>query len=168
MLLASRRCSAFAVAGRRALAGAAAGPLRKTPLWDNHVALGGKMVEFGGWDMPVQYPDGIVKSHEHTRAAAGLFDVSHMLGCVVRGADRVAFMEKLCTADLAALPEGMGSLTVITNEEVPPLATLPPRLLSFSSASLPTSLSPSLRQPRCDQTLVAGRRDRRLHRHQRG
>jgi len=74
------------------------------------------MVEFGGWDMPVQYPDGIVKSHEHTRQAAGLFDVSHMLGCVVRGADRVAFMEKLCTADLAGLPEGMGSLTVITNE----------------------------------------------------
>jgi len=75
------------------------------------------MVEFGGWDMPVQYPDGIVKSHEHTRTAAGLFDVSHMLGCVLRGADRVAFMEKLCTADLKALPDGMGSLTVITNEE---------------------------------------------------
>ena len=95
----------------------ATGPLRKTPLYDSHVALGGKMVEFGGWDMPVQYPAGIVKSHEHTRAAAGLFDVSHMLGCVVRGADRVAFMEKLCTADLAALPDGMGSLTLITNEQ---------------------------------------------------
>jgi len=73
-------------------------------------------VEFGGWDMPVQYPEGIVKSHEHTRVAAGLFDVSHMLGCIVRGADRVAFMEKLCTADIAGLPEGMGGLTVITNE----------------------------------------------------
>jgi len=108
--------SAFRVATRR-LAGASGGPLRKTPLWESHVALGGKMVEFGGWDMPVQYPAGIVKSHEHTRAAAGLFDVSHMLGCVVRGADRVAFMEKLCTADLKALPDGMGSLTVITNEE---------------------------------------------------
>jgi len=95
----------------------ASGPLRKTPLWDTHVALGGKMVEFGGWDMPVQYPAGIVKSHEHTRKAAGLFDVSHMLGCVIRGADRAAFMEKLCTADIKGLAEGMGSLTVITNEE---------------------------------------------------
>lgn len=100
----------------RRLAAAAGGPLRKTPLWENHVALGGKMVEFGGWDMPVQYPAGIVKSHEHTRAASGLFDVSHMLGCIVRGKDRVAFMEKLCTADLAALTEGMGSLTLLTNE----------------------------------------------------
>ena len=53
----------FGLAARR-LATAAGGPLRKTPLWDTHVALGGKMVEFGGWDMPVQYPDGIIKSHE--------------------------------------------------------------------------------------------------------
>merc|ERR1719238_2056163 len=110
------RAPALRVASRH-LAAAAAGPLRKTPLWDTHVALGGKMVEFGGWDMPVQYPAGIMKSHIHTREAAGLFDVSHMLGCVVRGADRVAFMEKLCTADLKALPDGMGSLTVITNDD---------------------------------------------------
>merc|ERR1719454_2478103 len=100
----------------RPLAAAASGPLRKTPLNETHRALGGKMVPFGGWDMPVQYPEGIVKSHEHTRVAAGLFDVSHMLGVVLRGKDRVAFMEKLCCADLKALPEGMGSLTMITNE----------------------------------------------------
>ena len=72
--------------GVRRMAAAAGGALRKTPLWETHTALGGKMVEFGGWDMPVQYPEGIVKSHEHTRKAAGLFDVSHMLGCVGRGA----------------------------------------------------------------------------------
>jgi len=95
----------------------AAGPLRKTPLYETHVALGGKMVEFGGWDMPVQYPDGIVKSHEHTRVAAGLFDVSHMVGTIIRGADRVAFMEKLCPADLKSLPAGMGGLTVLPNED---------------------------------------------------
>ena len=100
----------------RTLATASGKALRKTPLHESHVALGGKMVEFGGWDMPVQYPAGIVKSHEHTRKAAGLFDVSHMLGVVLRGADRVEFMEKLCTADIKALPDGMGSLTVITNE----------------------------------------------------
>jgi len=105
--------------GRSARRFAAAGdaPLRKTPLYDNHVALGGKMVPFGGWGMPVQYPAGIIESHLHTRKSAGLFDVSHMLGVVLRGKDRVEFMEKLCTADLKALPEGMGSLTLITNDE---------------------------------------------------
>ena len=51
------------------------------------------------------------------RDNAGLFDVSHMLGVVIRGADRVAFMEKMCIADLKVLPDGMGSLTMITNEE---------------------------------------------------
>uniref|UniRef100_A0A7S3RU49 Aminomethyltransferase n=2 Tax=Choreotrichia TaxID=141411 RepID=A0A7S3RU49_9SPIT len=74
------------------------------------------MAAFGGWDMPIQYPEGIMKSHLHTRESAGLFDVSHMLGVVVRGADRVAFMESLCVADLQALPAGMGTLSVLTNE----------------------------------------------------
>jgi len=101
----------------RRLAGAAGGPLRETPLYKSHVALGGKMVPFGGWNMPVQYPAGIIESHLHCRANAGLFDVSHMLGVAIRGADRVAFMEKLCCADIKALPTGMGSLTMLTNEE---------------------------------------------------
>jgi aminomethyltransferase len=96
---------------------AAAGELRKTPLHETHKALGGKMVPFGGWDMPVQYPEGILKSHLHTREAAGLFDVSHMLGVMLRGKDRVAFMETLCTSDLKALPDGMGALAVLTNAE---------------------------------------------------
>ena len=52
----------------RRLAGAAEGPLRKTPLNAAHVALGGKMVPFGGWDMPVQYPAGIINSHLHCRS----------------------------------------------------------------------------------------------------
>uniref|UniRef100_A0A6T9MJR7 Aminomethyltransferase n=1 Tax=Haptolina ericina TaxID=156174 RepID=A0A6T9MJR7_9EUKA len=101
----------------RHFAAAAEGPLRKTPLHANHVALGGKMVEFGGWDMPVQYPAGIIESHMHTRKSAGLFDVSHMLGVVIKGKDRVEFMEKLCCADIKALPDGMGSLSMLTNEE---------------------------------------------------
>jgi len=66
----------------------------------------------------VRYPEGIIKSHMHTRESAGLFDVSHMLGVVLRGADRVAFMESLCVADLAALPEGMGALSCLTNAQV--------------------------------------------------
>jgi aminomethyltransferase len=56
-----------------------------------------------------------MKSHLHTRESAGLFDVSHMLGVVIRGADRIPFMESLCVADLAALPSGMGTLSVLTN-----------------------------------------------------
>jgi len=94
-----------------------AGALRRTPLHSAHVALGAKMASFGGWDMPIQYPDGIMKSHLFCRENAGLFDVSHMLGVVIRGADRVAFMESLCTSDLKGLPDGMGSLSVITNED---------------------------------------------------
>jgi len=113
--LARAPCGIISLATRQ-LAGAS-GPLRKTPLYDTHVALGGKMVPFGGWDMPVQYPEGIVKSHVHCREAAGLFDVSHMLGVVIRGADRVAFMEKICPADVSGLAEGFGSLTVIPNAE---------------------------------------------------
>ncbi len=52
--------------------------LRRTPLYDLHVSLGAKMVPFAGWEMPVQYPMGVLNEHLHTRAAAGLFDVSHM------------------------------------------------------------------------------------------
>ncbi len=52
--------------------------LQRTPLYELHVALGAKMVPFAGYEMPVQYPLGILKEHLHTRAGAGLFDVSHM------------------------------------------------------------------------------------------
>ena len=58
--------------------------LRETPLHALHVALGARMVPFAGYDMPVQYPAGILKEHLHTRAAAGLFDVSHMGQIAVR------------------------------------------------------------------------------------
>ena len=52
--------------------------LRRTPLYAMHVRLGARMVPFAGYEMPVQYPGGIIKEHLHTRASAGLFDVSHM------------------------------------------------------------------------------------------
>ena len=53
-------------------------PLRRTPLYDLHIARGARMVPFAGYEMPVQYPAGIIAEHLHTRAKAGLFDVSHM------------------------------------------------------------------------------------------
>ena len=59
--------------------------LKQTPLHALHVARGGRMVPFAGYDMPVQYKLGILKEHLHTRAAAGLFDVSHMGQLVLRG-----------------------------------------------------------------------------------
>nr|WP_297457243.1 glycine cleavage system aminomethyltransferase GcvT [uncultured Halomonas sp.] len=81
--------------------------LNKTPLHDLHVALGGKMVEFAGYSMPVQYPLGVKKEHEHTRAACGLFDVSHMGQLIVRGSDPAAALESLVCADIVGLAEGM-------------------------------------------------------------
>ena len=60
---------------------------KKTPLYDSHVALGAKMVEFGGFLMPVQYPSGILAEHMAVREKAGLFDVSHMGELVFHGED---------------------------------------------------------------------------------
>ncbi|NCV22614.1 MAG: glycine cleavage system aminomethyltransferase GcvT, partial [Chloroflexi bacterium] len=53
-------------------------PLRRTPLFDTHVSLGGRMVPFGGWEMPVQYPAGVLAEHHAVRNAVGLFDIGHM------------------------------------------------------------------------------------------
>ena len=72
--------------------------LKRTPLYDLHVALGARMVPFAGWEMPVQYPLGVLGEHLHTRKAAGLFDVSHM-GQVILGArDAAARLEGLVLA----------------------------------------------------------------------
>ena len=63
-------------------------PLKRTPLYAEHVALGAKMVPFAGYEMPVQYPLGILKEHLATRAQAGLFDVSHMGQAMLIGPDQ--------------------------------------------------------------------------------
>ena len=86
----------------RALATDAA-ELRRTPLYDLNVELGGTMVEFGGWAMPIKYPGkegGIMHSHMHTREKAGLFDVSHMVPVRFYGADRAKFMETFLVGDI--------------------------------------------------------------------
>ncbi|RWR12377.1 glycine cleavage system aminomethyltransferase GcvT [Paenirhodobacter populi] len=76
--------------------------LKRTGLYDLHIELGAKMVPFAGWDMPVQYPMGVLKEHLHTRAAAGLFDVSHM-GQVILPMEAVAALETLLPVDVAGL-----------------------------------------------------------------
>ncbi|MCJ9429431.1 glycine cleavage system aminomethyltransferase GcvT [Kordiimonas marina] len=94
--------------------------LLKTPLYDLHVERGGKMVPFAGYLMPVQYPLGIMKEHEHTRSAAGLFDVSHMGQCYIRatdGGDPAAALEKLMPGALQVLKPGKMRYTLLLNDE---------------------------------------------------
>ena len=71
--------------------------MKKTVLHDKHIALGAKMVPFGGWDMPVQYPEGILAEHRHTRSGAAVFDTCHMGEFRIKGTAAAAEL------DLAAL-----------------------------------------------------------------
>lgn len=88
-----------------------------TALYDFHVRKGGKIVNFGGYLLPVQYSDqSIVNSHLSTRKNASIFDVSHMLQTEIRGKNCVDFLESVCTADIQGLKENSGVLTVFTNE----------------------------------------------------
>jgi aminomethyltransferase len=79
--------------------------LKRTPLFDFHVAHGGRMVDFAGWEMPVQYRS-ILDEHKAVRRAAGLFDVSHMGEVDVRGPGTLAFLQSLLTNDLAQMTPG--------------------------------------------------------------
>ncbi|MBS4055649.1 MAG: glycine cleavage system aminomethyltransferase GcvT [Thermaerobacter sp.] len=78
--------------------------MQHTPIYHQHVALGGQIVEFGGWALPLQYT-GILKEHETVRTALGLFDVSHMGEITVKGALAQDFMQKLVTGDIAKLKD---------------------------------------------------------------
>lgn len=80
--------------------------LRRTPLHSAHVALGAKMVPFAGWEMPVQYPTGILAEHKAVREAVGIFDVSHMGEFEVTGPDRNAFVNRITCNDVGALGPG--------------------------------------------------------------
>jgi aminomethyltransferase len=93
--------------------------LKRTPLYDLHVELGAKMVPFAGYEMPVQYPMGVMKEHLHTRAEgkAGLFDVSHMGQVRLSGAEAKAALETLVPVDIIDLPENMQRYALFTNEE---------------------------------------------------
>lgn len=79
--------------------------MRRTPLYDLHAAAGGRFVDFGGWEMPVQFA-GIRAEHLHVRQHGGLFDVSHMGEIEVRGADAVGAVNRLITNDLEAIADG--------------------------------------------------------------
>jgi aminomethyltransferase len=91
--------------------------LKQTPLNAAHRRLGGRMVDFGGWDMPVQYPAGTVEEHNATRTRAGLFDVSHMGEIDVRGSDAIAFVNRLCSNDVSKLVDGQAHYSALTTPE---------------------------------------------------
>lgn len=89
--------------------------LSKTPLHAWHASHGGRMVEFGGWDMPVQYSS-IVAEHHAVRKAAGLFDISHMGRLRFRGPDAAKFLDRLVTCDVAGLEVGQVRYGLVTND----------------------------------------------------
>ena len=91
--------------------------LKSTPLNSIHRKLGGRMVEFGGWDMPVQYAAGTVEEHVRTRTHAGLFDVSHMGEVDVRGPDAVTFVNGLVSNDAAKLVDEQAQYSALTTPE---------------------------------------------------
>lgn len=88
----------------------------KTPLNQWHHEHGGKMVDFGGWDMPVQYETGILKEHLATRKCAGLFDISHMGRFRIKGKDRTAFLQHVLSNNCEALEPWQAQYTQVPNE----------------------------------------------------
>jgi aminomethyltransferase len=92
-------------------------PLKRTPLYDVHAALGAKLVPFAGFEMPVQYPTGITAEHKAVREKAGLFDVSHMGEFIIRGPQAVEFVNHVTTNDVSALKPGQAQYSTILRED---------------------------------------------------
>jgi aminomethyltransferase len=86
---------------------------RRTPLHAAHVALGARMIDFGGWDMPVSYKAGTIKEHQAVRAALGLFDVSHMGEVVLRGPRATEAAQRLATNDVGGAAPGKAVYTLL-------------------------------------------------------
>src|SRR6478672_2494983 len=91
--------------------------LKRTALYEAHRALGAKMVPFAGWEMPVQYPTGILAEHHAVRTSAGVFDVSHMGEFEISGPDRNAFVNRVTCNDVGALESGQVQYSGILTPE---------------------------------------------------
>lgn len=89
--------------------------MKRTELFNAHQRLGGKLIEFGGWEMPVQYTS-IIEEHLAVRQAAGLFDISHMGEIIVEGEAAEAFLNQTLTNDIRKLSVGQGQYTLLCNE----------------------------------------------------
>mgnify|MGYP000088086135 FL=1 len=91
--------------------------MQRTPLYDEHVRAGGRIVEFAGWEMPVQYT-GILQEHKAVREACGVFDISHMGEFFVKGPDATAWLDTLLTNNVSQLPVGQAQYSLMLNERV--------------------------------------------------
>ncbi|MCG6956671.1 MAG: glycine cleavage system aminomethyltransferase GcvT, partial [Gemmatimonadetes bacterium] len=91
-------------------------PLLRTPLYDEHVALGGKIVPFAGFEMPVQYPSGITAEHRAVREAAGLFDVSHMGEFILRGPQALDLVQRVTVNDASRMSIGQAQYSAMCLE----------------------------------------------------
>lgn len=99
------------------MASTESGLLRKTPLYDRHIALGGRMTPFAGYEMPLRYPDGTLEEHRAVRQEAGLFDVSHMGEILVRGPHAAACVQYLVTNEAMSLQSGQAVYTCMCRED---------------------------------------------------
>ena len=129
----SRGSGASRHGSRRARRVSAVDELKRTALYDRHVAAGGRMVDFAGWEMPLQYAGGIVAEHLATRKQAGLFDVSHMGRFVVGGPEALPFLQHVLTNNAAGLDAGRRSTRSSPTRPAAPSTT------PTSTASPPTS-----------------------------
>jgi aminomethyltransferase len=91
--------------------------VRRTPLYDCHVAAGAKLVDFAGWEMPVQYPDGVRAEHMAVRERCGIFDVSHMGEIETFGLQAEALLQRLLSNDVSKIPVGGAQYSVLCNEQ---------------------------------------------------
>ncbi len=91
--------------------------MKRTPLYENHVASGARIVAFGGWEMPIQYPEGIIHEVRQTRTNVGIFDVSHMARLEFTGPDAAAFLDAVLSYPASALTHGRARYHVICNEQ---------------------------------------------------
>jgi len=90
--------------------------MRRTPLYDNHVAAGAKLVDFAGWEMPVQY-EGVKAEHVAVRTAVGMFDVSHMGEIETSGPDAEAFLQRILSNDVSKIAPGGAQYSVLCRED---------------------------------------------------
>jgi aminomethyltransferase len=146
--------------------------LKQTPLHALHLARGGKMVPFAGYDMPVQFATGVLKEHLHTRASAGLFDVSHMGQIALRAKsgkleDAAAALERLVPQDILGLPPGRQRYALFTNDAGGILddlmvANAGDRLLLVVNAACKSADEAHLRAHLADECIIEPLADRAL------
>src|SRR5450759_2026148 len=138
------RCSSSSIPKTSTLITPRAGNLagsapHRTALYDRHVALGGRMVDFGGWELPQQYTS-IRDEHMAVRRVAGLFDISHMGRLVVEGSGAESYLQSLLTNDLGPLAPGQAIYTLMCQEADGALADLVVyRAVSYTHLTLPTN-----------------------------